>query len=331
MYYRRSAFTLVELLVVIAIIGVLIALLLPAVQAAREAARRIQCSNHMKQISLAMSSYESSYGVFPKGRIGYDGGDGTPLQSVGTSGFVMILPQLELQAVYDMFDFRNGPWLPTASTWLVKNAKAIAQRPEVMVCPSDESEPYSLDPKVNTSYNTYGNPAATGSYAMVEGRLGCGTWGETFYIDGEDVTVSINAIKDKNDGVFFYPTPNGPQTMTREDITDGLSKTLFIGEVVEGHTNNSSNIWTRGLRELDTLRSTSNPLNTWPGDSGLGLMPSGYSYGWQVNGAFASRHPGGANFAFGDGHVGFLADNIDLRIYRAMSTRSGNEVLEGND
>ena len=98
--------------------------------------------------------------------------------------------------------------------------------------------------------------------------------------------------------------------------TDGLSKTLMVGEVVDGHTRDSSNIWTRGLRNLDSFRTTANPLNTWPG---TGVIDTGS--GTKVNGAFASRHPGGCQFVFGDGHVAMLNESIDQDIYEALSTR----------
>ncbi|MBN1589184.1 MAG: DUF1559 domain-containing protein [Pirellulales bacterium] len=307
MVHRRPAFTLVELLVVIAIIGVLVALLLPAVQAAREAARRIQCSNNLKQICLALCSYESAYKVFPPGRVADDGGD---ITHVGTSGFVLILPQLEQQTIYEMFDFRNGPWCnASTSVWYnTTTGDAIGQRPTVYVCPSDESEPYSQNTLINTAYNTHGKKAATGSYAMVVGTIGAA--------DGLS-----GAMKFDNTGVFFYIS-----TMKANDVTDGLSETLFVGEVVEAHTQNSSNIWSRAVRELDSLRSTSNPPNTFPGEP---IYMS--NYGLKVNGAFASRHPGGVNFGFGDGHVAFLSENVNLDVYRALSTRDGNEVINGYD
>lgn len=303
-------FTLVELLVVIAIIGVLIALLLPAVQAAREAARRMQCSNNLKQIGLALAAYEASLGVFPPGRVGCDeiGPCTTAEERVGTSGLVMILPQLELQAIYDQFNFDDGPWT-YSSTWITTNAEAIAQRPVVFVCPSDDSPQYVETAKVGTSYEIGNAPAATGNYAFVAGTLGVSGGG------------TEPGFKYSNTGVFYYRT-----THRVRDISDGLTHTMFAGEVIESNTSNSSNIWSRGLRLMDCMRTTSNPLNTLPGH------PDYADYnGMQLNAAFASRHPGGAQFVFGDGHVSFLNENIDLLSYRALSTRAGGETISSEE
>jgi len=312
MHGRHSAFTLVELLVVIAIIGVLVALLLPAVQAAREAARRMQCANNLKQIALAMGSYESSYGVYPPGRVGHDSPDPADPRQVGTSGFVLILPQLEQQALYAMFDFRDGPWSYSSTWYSNSNGKAIGQRPAVYVCPSDESEPFAQTTLVDGKYGTGGNPAATGSYAMVEGTIGAA--GD---LSGPVSGSLIQAIKYSNTGVFYYEV-----AMEIGEVTDGLSHTLLVGEVTEGHLPSSTNIWSRALREMDTLRSVSNPLNTFPGEP-IYLT----NYGLKVNGAFSSRHPGGANFAFGDGHVEFLEENINMQVYNALASRSRGEVV----
>ncbi len=305
----RRGFTLVELLVVIAIIGVLVALLLPAVQAAREAARRIECAKNQRMIALALASYENGFGCFPPSRIGCDGSSLCihTYERAGTSGLVMILPQLEQQAAYDMFDFSIGPWFPQVfgNDWLPTNAKAIAERPAVYVCPSDESPSFSQKVQATGGIDYSTVPIATGSYALVAGSLGA----PDFY---------SHDIKYNNNGVFFYLYP-----MKVEEITDGLSQTMFVGEVIESHTDNSSNRWSLGNRELDCHRSTANPLNTPPGQGDTFTKN-----GQVVNGAFASRHPGGANFAFGDGHVVFLSDNIDFDLYRWLSTRAGGETIE---
>ena len=298
---RLRGFTLVELLVVIAIIGILIALLLPAVQAAREAARRAECTNNLKQIGLALANYETGLRCYPPGRLGRDGSSSPTPDRVGTSGLVMVLPQLELQTLYDRFDFTDGPWA-YSSTWVAVNAEAIGQSVDTFLCPSDTSEPYSEQPAIGSTYDTGGNPAATGNYALCTGSLG---------------PPNSTEVKYENDGVFYYLKAHRPR-----DVADGLSSTIFAGEVIETHTSASSNIWSRAVRLMDCQRSTHNALNTQPGE------PEYWSgYGFNVNAAFASKHPAGANFVFGDGHVTFLGENIDLLTYRALSTRAGSEIV----
>ncbi|MCA9161543.1 MAG: DUF1559 domain-containing protein [Planctomycetales bacterium] len=297
---HRPAFTLVELLVVIAIIGVLVAMLLPAVQAAREAARRSSCTNNLKQLALAIANYESAFKIFPPGRTGCDGINTGPCngdnayQRVGTSGFVLLLQMIEGNSLYDQFDFSDGPYAQTG-TWAPKNKVGIETRPEFMVCPSDTSQDFVV---------TSGLNAATGSYAFVHGTM------------GPSHGISA-AMKVDNTGVFVYRYAYRPS-----DVIDGLSNTMFIGEVIDAHTNLSTNIWTQAGRHESCLRTTENPINTPPG-TGITTSP----YGIALNGAFASRHPGGANFAFGDGHVTFIAENIDLATYRGLSTRAKGEAV----
>jgi prepilin-type N-terminal cleavage/methylation domain-containing protein/prepilin-type processing-associated H-X9-DG protein len=311
---RRAAsaagFTLVELLVVIAIIGVLVALLLPAVQAARESARRAQCVNNLKQIALALHNYADAVGVQPPGRLGCDcntsaaDGCGTRPASTrpGTSGFGLLLPQLEQKALYDQFGWQLGAVAPatgcggtedTAGWKTTEVAAAMLTRPKVFVCPSDNSEPTDA-----------GKNYATGSYALVHGTM------------GPSYTTS-QTMKHHNDGSFMYL-----KTIRLAEITDGLSTTMWVGEVVEAHTQESSNRWVLGSRHLDSLRSTENPINT-PSTAPIFLD----LYGYKCSGAFSSRHTRGANFAFGDGHVQFLSDNISLPLYQALSTRAEGESV----
>jgi prepilin-type N-terminal cleavage/methylation domain-containing protein/prepilin-type processing-associated H-X9-DG protein len=307
---RCGAFTLVELLVVIAIIGVLVALLLPAVQAAREAARRSSCTNNLKQITLALQNYVDTHKVLPPGRLGCDcntsvaDGCGTRPASTrpGTSGFGLLLPQLELTTLYDAIGWQKGAVSPTTGCGGTEDtagwktaavAQAMLNRPKVFVCPSDNSE--KLDA---------GKIFATGSYAFMHGSVGpsLGT---------------SQAMKHNNNGSFMYL-----RCIRLAEVTDGLSNTMFVGETIEAHTTQSSNRWLIGSRHTDSLRSAENPLNTKPG-TGIVLD----AYGYKVNGAFASRHPTGAMFGFGDGHVQFLNDNISLPIYRALATRGGDETV----
>lgn len=299
---KRSCrgFTLVELLVVIAIIGILVGLLLPAVQAAREAARRMQCSNNLKQIGLGNANYEDTYKVFAPGRMGCDGINNGPCngnpnyERVGTSALVAMLGVLEGGTLHDSMDFNTGLY-SAAFPMNAQNQAAVAKRPEFVVCPSDTAK--------ETITVGAGYDAAIGSYAMVSGKL------------GPDVGISAN-LKLYNTGIYVYKI-----TFGHRDMTDGTSTTMIFGETYDGHLDEVYNVWTMGSR-LQTLRSTLNPPNTAPGQ-GITTSP----YGVPLNAAFASRHPGGVMFAFADGHVQFISETIDLATYRALSTRDGGEPV----
>jgi prepilin-type N-terminal cleavage/methylation domain-containing protein/prepilin-type processing-associated H-X9-DG protein len=297
---HRPAFTLVELLVVIAIIGVLVALLLPAVQAAREAARRSQCSNNLKQLGLALENYESALGSFPPGRMGCDGdgsfqcsGFNSKPGDIGISGFVALLPFIEQQGLYNAIDWTVPPWSASDTNWVNngQNIQLLNARPKFLVCPSDNSQPFRAN-------MVAGKQAATGSYAMVAGTMGPP--------NGSDV-------KMKNTGMFLYRTG-----LRRADMTDGTSAQMMIGETIENHTSASSNVWTVGGR-FSTLRTTKNPLNQKPG---TGAFLNGTE-----NGAFGSKHPAGAQFLFGDGHVSFIPNTINFTDYQRLSNRSDGESV----
>jgi prepilin-type N-terminal cleavage/methylation domain-containing protein/prepilin-type processing-associated H-X9-DG protein len=319
---KRRGFTLVELLVVIAIIGILIALLLPAVQAAREAARRSQCHNHLKQLSLALLNYEITKKRFPPGRYGCDitttsGGvncAATPPNALGfqmyfhgASAFILILPQLEEGSLFRMFQITEVPTYGNDTFYNVGSIReAIKARPSVMVCPSDSDLPLDVEYRHNLPRDV---AMAPGSYASVMGSL---------------VPPNNTSTKYFNNGVFIYL-----KHMRVKEITDGLSKTLFLGETVDGHKAATSNIWTHGNR-ANNQRTTANPINTPVGISGVGLISNSNGGGpgtsGQTNACFASKHSGGASFAFGDGHVEFVSENIDLTSYQKMSTRAGTGV-----
>jgi prepilin-type N-terminal cleavage/methylation domain-containing protein/prepilin-type processing-associated H-X9-DG protein len=333
----RPGFTLVELLVVIAIIGVLVALLLPAVQAAREAARRSQCVNNMRQVALGLAEYEDAKKELPAARQGCDGVNASTHPNVdcksrksslghemafsGASALVMILPFLEQQALFNQLQVDKYPlWSPTtgATDWLVASAslrEAIVKRPEMYACPSDSEMPLLADYKhaVPARYEV-----ATGSYAMVSGSLDSGSTPVTTFDDPGQSSFKYNC-----DGVFFYS-----RRIKLEEISDGLSNTLFAGETIEGHTPLSSNIWTNGNRWNSTMRTTATPINSPPGISTGGGTLQDASGVNITNGGFASRHPSGANFAFGDVHVVFLSENIDVSAYRRLSSRASGEPPE---
>lgn len=301
-----TAFTLVELLVVIAIIGMLVGLLLPAVQSARESARRTTCANRLRQSGLAILQYQSSQSYFPPGRTGCDDtGDEMsistcppglpPTQKTAASGFVEVLPYMEYQALYNDLDIEHGGlWNRNVDdlAWYrdKSKCKGIKQSIEELRCPSDSSRLLSdvYDPVT----------AATSSYALVQGTL------------GPDAPPHVT--KFENDGLFVYVLRRSPA-----HVIDGLSRTSMLGEVVLADAWESSNTWSYALANADCLRTTRNPLNTQPG-AGTVLE--------RQNGAFGSSHPGGANFCYADGHIDFVEDSIELRIYQMQSTIRGKEV-----
>jgi prepilin-type N-terminal cleavage/methylation domain-containing protein/prepilin-type processing-associated H-X9-DG protein len=317
-----AGFTLVELLVVIAIIGILVALLLPAIQAAREAARRMSCTNNLKQWGDAEQNFEGVYKHFPPARPGPDSTDsrevadlfmprgprasgGHGYEMSGASGFVLLLPFIEYQALYDQFDITRGDGIWLADEALVpgwrtpQKEQAIGTRPSIVVCPTS----LTLPTTEVTNYQNWSVIPATGTYAFCAGHRGVKLF-----------ACKSCLMKHHNTGIHLYWT-----LVTIRNITDGTSKTISIGETIDGHTRDSSNIWTYAFRYADCHRVTEAALNTPTGVEALfcGSNPA------VVNGAFASNHPGGANFTYADGHVEFISDDIDLDTYQNLSTIAG--------
>ena len=312
-------FTLVELLVVIAIIGVLVALLLPAIQAAREAARRVSCTNNLKQSQLGMIGYCDAKKILPPGRTNVD-------SAPGMSAFVFILPFIEQQGVYDQMDQTGQQlWDDTPpKNWVnhAGNLRVLATVIPTYRCPSDPT------PATYKSRELGWDPAAgyvippeadigQGDYALNWGSCGGGAGCVTRPTIAPTAT-TMQKLKTLNDGLFLYKTQ-----LTQKKITDGLSKTAFIGEIknpfeIPGQTNKPGLAWTHGAR-LETMRTTEFGMNL-PIDAFYVIS------GWQDDGHFGSHHPGGAQVAFGDGHVSFITDAVDIYTYRAMSSRAGAEM-----
>jgi prepilin-type N-terminal cleavage/methylation domain-containing protein/prepilin-type processing-associated H-X9-DG protein len=322
--FTTRGFTLVELLVVIAIIGILIALMLPAIQASREAARRTECLNNLTQLGVGVHQYEMAHGVYPAGTIDKKG----PIQNVAKGDhrnwIIQLLPYIEEGNAYRHIDQSVGVYDP-------KNAPVRAITIAMLVCPDESASPL---PTVGSS-----------NYAGVH----------------HDVEAPIDV---NNNGVFFLNSH-----LRYDDITDGPSHTLFIGEKVLDSYDLG---WMSGTRA--TLRNTGSALNSslpalppWavpqPADDGAeavaadakpagdgkeagrvddasdakpqaeGTPPVEKAPAAKVPqsllfvGGFSSYHSGGVNFAFGDGSVRFIADTIEQGILEQLANRADGKLL----
>lgn len=300
----RPGFTLVELLVVIAIIGVLVALLLPAVQAAREAARRISCTNKMKQVVLATHNFHDTYQALP-----YGTRDKQPGVSVNTyyTGFIQIMPFIEGDAVAR----RWKPNEPRNSTVTDSEgfSNAVLQQMKV---------PTYTCPTMTPPSGPLGGPENRGpcSYLFCSGSLDVQLfhYAAMYGVPEPEFDGAVIPLKD----VTTVPAyPNSEPTKLR-DITDGTSNTLILGETdfaPQGRPSTSmGGVWAYGYLGY-AWGSTFLPFNKHNNTA-------------TVYGAFRSQHPGGANFALCDGSVRFVAESIDVNIYRAASTRSGGEATQ---
>jgi prepilin-type N-terminal cleavage/methylation domain-containing protein/prepilin-type processing-associated H-X9-DG protein len=316
---RRRAFTLIELLVVIAIIGVLIGLLLPAVQKVREAAARMQCQNNLKQLALAVHSYHDAEGKLPITRYGAYYGlsnfGGYNQNSQSWSFLSLLLPYLEQTNVY------NQGKIPTA-TILVSGMAGTSIN--TFLCPSDQAAGARTWTD-NTQYMA-GVVAGLTSYKGVNGAAWCwGDWVNSGTLVSDPAYQSCHAWVN-GDGPFFFSDWRRPRSLSA--ITDGTSNTFLIGEdlfipnLQPGIGVAAGWSWAHAG---ETLLTCAIPPNA--------KRPNGTPYDYstdfgQRNSGFKSRHTGGVNFAFADGSVHFVGDTVPLGVYRAMATIAGGEVAQ---
>lgn len=298
---RRYGFTLVELLVVITIIGILIALLLPAVQAAREAARRIQCANNFKQVGIALHNYHASVGCFPPGMFDPRLKTGNPCW---WSWSTYILPQLEQQAVYDMINFNNVNNFDYNYYSLGANQEAQTKLMIAYACPSDPAngELVMSSGDSHTDRNNDEDSRMT-NICGISDSVVCFPKNDAGYLPRTFSEV---------DGMFGANEP-----CRIADVRDGTSNTLMVGEVTgKGPKAYRGHFWVAWnlITTYDGINGQlTAPGGTYPSDSQGGFWAAG----------LASFHSGGCNFTLADASVHFLSQNIDRQVLAALTTRDG--------
>lgn len=309
---RHAAFTLVELLVVIAIIGVLVALLLPAVQSAREAARRTKCFNNLKQIGLALHNYHDTLGQLPPGAINTN----------ATSWHVHVLPYMELKSLYDQFDFTRGNYTDTVANGYKGRGALSLIRVDGFLCSSSPAQKMMLGAPnhVNTPCLVPPNndsPWTTHYYGVMGPKgqmLGGGN-----YVDRATGQGGFSTH-----GMFDVSSPTITTRYKLKDCTDGTSNTLLVGESSRHDQAFGSRFrgWMRGCGDFDTC------IDHIPGCRNIALSintPTPALSTVYNDQAMGSHHPGGANFCLVDGSVRFVRQDIDFGLYKAVASRNGNE------
>lgn len=308
----RRGFTLVELLVVIAIIGILVALLLPAIQAAREAARRSSCSNNLKQMGLALHGYHDSHKAFPSGvATGTVGG--------GEQGFgwaVALLPYMEEHSLYDLI---HPDWKPrvfqitfNATGKIVPGGDRVVQ---VFRCPSSEMEAFPTDDPADDRLPPWAEGYATSDYK------GC---------NGSDTGDTLAA---GSDTIGIFCTQKELKDVAKriklgiKDVTDGLNQTLAFGESAYYQEPEIEKwpYWIGGVMEDESVLFKTNEDNP----IGCEISPKavdGFATAKSDECAF-SWHSGGAFFGFADGSVHFLQESIDLNTYRNLGNIADGNVV----
>lgn len=310
-----------ELLVVIAITGVLVALLLPAVQQAREAARRTQCSNHLRQLGLGLQNYHSAYQCFPPSYLSdtkHSSRD--PATYDGPSGFAwgaLLLPQIEQQPLYEKFDFRQACWSPA-------NAQPALTTLKVFLCPSSTGKagPFDVKSSANATLARFSRSDFVANAGMEE------PWGFTL----EDWTTVA-------DGPLYRNSPT-----RAADVTDGLSNTVFLGEhssllssktwvgVVPGASVCTNRPDRFPITECD-LATTLVNVHSGPA-SGEFDPVTGFAPIHPPNSPLChvcqmyAEHPAGCNVALGDGSVRFISQFIHQPTWAALSSRASGDLQQ---
>ena len=351
-FTARKGFTLVELLVVIAIIGILIGLLLPAVQQVREAARRISCANNLKQLGIANLNYESSYEHFPPGYVSHPTNDGSVPSGVfidqltwdaapGWGWSAHLLPYLEAGNLYDQLDL-------SVPIWDARHRAAIETKIPIMFCPSASGEQNAFE-VVDDNEAPYSPDGVTplllarSNYVASHGQESC--WGEcgaaltatvfTNIYTSDTTTITVNGdVSNLADGPFYR---NSKTRMAR--ISDGTTNTIFFGE----HSSKlSDKTWVGVIPGATVHPRFATPENGPDGAATMVLVHGGPSGGelditgfpiiHPVNfptfhvGQMYAEHLGGGNVSMGDGSVHFFRETLDLITFAELSSMDEGEV-----
>jgi prepilin-type N-terminal cleavage/methylation domain-containing protein/prepilin-type processing-associated H-X9-DG protein len=318
----RRAFTLIELLVVIAIIAVLIALLLPAVQAAREAARRIQCVNNLKQIGIALHNYHEAVNAFPPGYLSIKDPVTFDNDGPGWGWVSYALSQMDQSPTFHSINFVLGIEFRANQTARLTVVNSF-------LCPTDAYRQNTFTVvDSSTTGTTAGAPICDVASSNYVGAVGTGDPSSLYpYIFDDD---NKPPGRDNGNGLFFRN-----RSVTIAEILDGTSQTFAAGERSQ---NLSRATWTGAITNaavpLVALQGGAgfDPegggalLLSHTGESHGPNAPSGLAHGDQ----YWSLHPGGANFLFADGSVRFIKEQVGFAIFQALGTRAGGEVLSAD-
>jgi prepilin-type N-terminal cleavage/methylation domain-containing protein/prepilin-type processing-associated H-X9-DG protein len=312
---RKHGFTLVELLVVIAIIGVLVALLLPAVQAAREAARRLQCANNLKQIGLATLNFEAANEYLPAGALFCEEADRQRCDQTlrEYSAFLLILPYLEQTVLEEGYDYDTR-------IYNIRNQLVAKSQISTYVCPSDNAA------------GRWSGPFSRSNYAVCFGSTNLAPLlsqdGQSIYPSTRDFDLDFDGPQLENGGVFRLQASKKGRKLSR--ITDGTSNAVMASELIagqDGPPNDCRGLWLLVSAGASMYTHGITPNSSAPDEISWGCCP-----GPDVSppcapvpvyiGTAAARsyHPGGVNAMFVDGHVQFKNDTIDLPLWQALAT-----------
>lgn len=307
----RSAFTLVELLVVLSIIGLLIALLLPAVQSAREAMRRMSCTNHLKQTGLAFHNYHSVFEVFPKGGAGVVSLTNPAIKARWRMSWgSALLPYMEFSPLYERIN-------PNESFLHDSNLTAGQTFVANYLCPSaTQHEPMRANGDTPTAVIKYARTDYAGNYGERSLRCYPATSCQNNYAEFGDTSGTGR-------GVLLFSIE---RDIGMRDLLDGSSSTVMIGEAPEG----LHSIWIGHKNFFDQsapINAQTIPGNPW--QSCFLSFKSRFGKYCDFGQEFHSYHEGGSQFLMADGSVRFITESADLKLFAALLSRSGNEVISG--